>query len=69
MNNPIDLPSKINTIDVYSSQVELGVLTYGSIHHYQPIQASQHVSLTMIKKRHGRLFIRFTPPDILSKLA
>ncbi|MHA3053295.1 HipA N-terminal domain-containing protein [Acinetobacter sp. ANC 4640] len=50
MNNPIDLPSKINTIDVYSGQVELGVLTYGSIHHYQPIQAKQHVSLTMTKK-------------------
>lgn len=50
MNNPIDLPSKINTIDVYSGQVELSVLTYSSIHHYQPIQASQHVSLTMTKK-------------------
>ena len=50
MNNPIDLPSKINTIEVYNGPVELGVLSYGSIHHYQPIQASQHVSLTMTQK-------------------
>ena len=44
------LPAKINNIKVYANPAELGVLTYGSVHHYQPTQEKQHVSLTMTRK-------------------
>jgi len=45
-----NLPAKINNITVCANQAELGVLTYGSVHHYQPLQEKQHVSLTMTQK-------------------
>ena len=43
------LPSKIDKISVYSGGNELGVLTHGSLHHYQPTQSKRHISLTMTK--------------------
>ncbi|TCB77275.1 type II toxin-antitoxin system HipA family toxin [Acinetobacter sp. ANC 4173] len=50
MNISSNLPTKITNITVYANQTELGVLTYGSVHHYQPTQEQQHVSLTMTQK-------------------
>ncbi|WP_351189586.1 HipA N-terminal domain-containing protein [Shewanella sp. TB4-MNA-CIBAN-0142] len=51
MATEISFPSKINHIVVVGADdAELGVLTYGSVHHYQPIQDAKHVSLTMTKK-------------------
>ncbi|WP_151812273.1 type II toxin-antitoxin system HipA family toxin [Acinetobacter bereziniae] len=50
MNTNVNLPSKINTITICTNETELGVLTYGSVHHYQPTQEKQHVSLTMTQK-------------------
>ena len=35
---------------VHANQTELGILTHGSVHHYQPTQETQHVSLTMTQK-------------------
>ncbi|WP_264083405.1 hypothetical protein [Pseudoalteromonas arctica] len=32
------LPNKITNITVCTDYAEVGVLTYGSIHHYQPTQ-------------------------------
>lgn len=67
MNNPIDLPSKINKIDVYSGQVECTDLWL-----HTPLSPDSGKSTCLTdhdKKRHGRLFIGFSPPDILSKLA
>lgn len=43
------LPPKIDRIQVYANNIELGLLTQGSVHHFQPIQTLQHVSLTMTK--------------------
>ncbi len=51
MNSQTNLPAKITNIMVRTNQTELGVLTYGSVHHYQPLQEKQHVSLTMTRKR------------------
>lgn len=50
MNILSNLPAKITNITVCANQTELGVLTYGSLHHYQPTQEQQHVSLTMTQK-------------------
>lgn len=50
MNTSVSLPDKIDVINVYTGQTELGVLTHGSVHHYQPTQEKQYVSLTMTKK-------------------
>ena len=50
MNIQTNLPAKITNIMVCANQYELGVLTYGSVHHYQPTQETQHVSLTMTRK-------------------
>ena len=50
MRYQTNLPAKINNITVCANQAELGVLTYGSVHHYQPLQEKQHVSLTMTQK-------------------
>ncbi|NWK74300.1 type II toxin-antitoxin system HipA family toxin [Acinetobacter sp. SwsAc6] len=50
MSTPTKLPAKITNIKVCANQAELGVLTYGSVHHYQPTQEKQHVSLTMTRK-------------------
>ena len=46
MNSQTNLPSKITNIMVRANQTELGVLTYGSVHHYQPLQEKQHVLST-----------------------
>ncbi|MDO6581817.1 hypothetical protein Q4491_10715 [Photobacterium sp. 2_MG-2023] len=43
------LPAKIEKITVRLDEDELGVLTHGFVHHYQPIQTPRHVSLTMTK--------------------
>jgi serine/threonine-protein kinase HipA len=43
------LPPKIESIQIYANGVELGVLTQASIHHFQPIQTQQYVSLTMTR--------------------
>ncbi|MCL5255880.1 MAG: hypothetical protein M1363_07150 [Gammaproteobacteria bacterium] len=45
-----DLPAKITTIQVYVGNSEAGLLTHGSVHHFQPTQETQHVSLTMTLK-------------------
>ncbi|MEI2514370.1 type II toxin-antitoxin system HipA family toxin [Acinetobacter soli] len=50
MKYQTNLPAKISNITVYANQAELGVLTYGSVHHYQPTQEKQHASLTMTQK-------------------
>lgn len=50
MKYQTNLPAKITNITVCANQTELGVLTYGSVHHYQPTQETQHVSLTMTRK-------------------
>ncbi|OUY08077.1 type II toxin-antitoxin system HipA family toxin [Acinetobacter populi] len=50
MNTNVNLPRKINTITICTNQMELGVLTYGSVHHYQPTQEKHPVSLTMTRK-------------------
>lgn len=50
MPSKLSLPSQINTITVSANHTELGILTHGSIHHYQPTQNKRHVSLTMTTK-------------------
>lgn len=50
MNTQTNLPAKITNITVCTNQAELGILTYGSVHHYQPTQETQHVSLTMTQR-------------------
>ena len=47
MNTQTNLSTKIT---VCANQAELGILTYGSVHHYQPTQETQHVSLTMTQR-------------------
>lgn len=44
------LPSRISKISVCADNREVGVLTHGSVHHYQPTQSDCHISLTMTKK-------------------
>lgn len=41
------LPNKVNKLTVHAAGEELGLLTHGSVHHYQPVQTEHHVSLTM----------------------
>ncbi|AZG74796.1 type II toxin-antitoxin system HipA family toxin [Shewanella livingstonensis] len=41
------LPNKITSISVSAAGTETGLLTYGSIYNYQPVQSKQHISLTM----------------------
>lgn len=41
------LPHSIDKIKIQLGDQELGLLTKGSIHHYQPLQLNQHISLTM----------------------
>lgn len=43
------LPEKIEKLTVMSSQQELGLLSHGSIHYFQPTQIRQHISLTMTR--------------------
>lgn len=50
MNSQTNLPAKITNIMVRANQTELGVLTYGSVHHYQPTQEKRHISLTMTQR-------------------
>jgi serine/threonine-protein kinase HipA len=50
MASESSLPTKINHITVCAGDIELGVLTHGSVHHYQPKQDKRHVSLTMTQK-------------------
>ena len=50
MNAQTALPAKITNITVCANHAELGILSYGSIHHYQPMQETQHVSLTMTQR-------------------
>lgn len=50
MNSQTNLPAKISNITVCANQAELGVLTYGSVHHYQPTQEKRHISLTMTQR-------------------
>lgn len=44
------LPHKITKISVCTNDLELGVLTHGSVHNYQPTQEKRHISLTMTQK-------------------
>lgn len=50
MVSEASLPTKITNITVCSDNTELGVLTHGSVHHYQPTQDKHYVSLTMTQK-------------------
>lgn len=50
MASEASLPTKIINITVCSDNTELGVLTHGSVHHYQPTQDKHYVSLTMTQK-------------------
>tara|TARA_R110001592_G_scaffold163208_3_gene396956 strand:+ start:4578 stop:4790 length:213 start_codon:yes stop_codon:yes gene_type:complete len=51
MSTGISFPGKINSIVIIGADnSELGVLTYGSVHHYLPMQDAKHVSLTMTKQ-------------------
>ena len=43
------LPSKIDKLIICATDKELGLLTHGSVHHYQPTQTKRHISLTMIR--------------------
>lgn len=47
---PLLLPAQINTITVCIEGKEAGVLTHGSVHHFQPTQQARHISLTMTRK-------------------
>lgn len=44
------LPQQINRIDVSANQTDLGLLTRGSAHHFQPTQLGRYASLTIINK-------------------
>ncbi len=44
------LPARINTITVCIDDAKVGLLTHGSVHHFQPTQDARHVSLTMTQK-------------------
>ncbi|OUL56873.1 hypothetical protein B1199_16025 [Pseudoalteromonas ulvae] len=41
------LPNKITQISVYAGDGELELLTYGSVHHYQPVQNKKHISIML----------------------
>ena len=43
------LPRRIDKLTVVSDDTELGILTRGSNHYFQPTQVDSHVSLTMTK--------------------
>ncbi len=50
MSDVLKLPSKITNVTVCINQTEVGLVTHGSIHNYQPTQDKLHVSLTMTDK-------------------
>ena len=43
------LPQRVDKLSVFLADRELGLLTRGSVHHYQPSQIGQHISLTMTR--------------------
>lgn len=44
------LPKSINSIEVFVADCNVGLLTHGTRHHFQPIQTAQNVSLTMTQQ-------------------
>jgi len=50
MPSTLGLPHQINSIKVSANHTEIGILTHGSVHHYQPTQRKYHASLTMTTK-------------------
>lgn len=44
------LPEKITSIKVFIENAEVGVLTHGSAHHFQPTQKNHFISLTMTRR-------------------
>ncbi|MFU8785325.1 HipA N-terminal domain-containing protein [Aliidiomarina sp.] len=46
----LQLPSQVSSITVCVGDTEVGLLTHGSVHHFQPTQEVLHVSLTMTRK-------------------
>ncbi|EGN75511.1 HipA-like protein [Idiomarina sp. A28L] len=46
----LELPSQVSNITVCVGDIEAGLLTHGSAHHFQPTQEALHVSLTMTRK-------------------
>ncbi|RUO18240.1 type II toxin-antitoxin system HipA family toxin [Aliidiomarina haloalkalitolerans] len=49
-NGRPELPAKITRIQVCVGEIEAGLLTHGSVHHFQPTLEEHHISLTMTKK-------------------
>jgi len=47
--NLTSLPQSVDKVGVFLADRELGLLTRGSVHHYQPSQIGQHISLTMTR--------------------
>jgi len=43
------LPQRVDKVGVFLADRELGLLTRGSVHHYQPSQIGQNISLTMTR--------------------
>jgi serine/threonine-protein kinase HipA len=43
------LPQRVDKVGVFLADRELGLLTRGRVHHYQPSQIGQHISLTMTR--------------------
>lgn len=43
------LPQGVDKLGVFLADTELGLLTRGSVHHYQPSQIGQNISLTMTR--------------------
>lgn len=50
INTRLQLPAKIDTISVLVEGAPVGLLTHGSVHHFQPTQEARHISLTMTRK-------------------
>ncbi len=43
------LPQRVDKLSIFLADRELGLLTRGSVHHYQPSQIGQNISLTMTR--------------------
>lgn len=50
INSQLSLPAEINAITVLVENKDVGLLTHGSVHHFQPTQQTRHISLTMTRK-------------------
>ncbi|SBS27186.1 hypothetical protein MSP8887_00565 [Marinomonas spartinae] len=50
MTSLTKLPKSINSIEVFVGDSNVGLLTHGTRHHFQPIQTVQNVSLTMTQE-------------------